>query len=94
MDRPRFAEHFVTAGFVTLVFDYRYFGASEGEPRCQLFPQARIEDYRNALTCVNLGNKLIDGHFKFYKQVNDDPEFAKNFLDWLFERYLGRSKKG
>ena len=36
---------------------------------------------------------MIDGHFKFYKQVNDDPEFAKNFLDWLFERYLGRSKK-
>jgi len=36
---------------------------------------------------------MIDGHFKFYKQVNDDPEFAKTFLDWLFERYLGRSKK-
>ncbi len=28
-----------------------------------------------------------------FKQVNDDPEFAKTFLDWLFERYLGRSKK-
>src|SRR5712692_7312220 len=37
---------------------------------------------------------MIDGHFKFYKQVNDDPEFAKTFLDWLFERYLGRSEKG
>jgi type I site-specific restriction-modification system R (restriction) subunit len=36
---------------------------------------------------------MIDGHFKFYKQVNDDPEFAKTFLDWLFERYLDRSKK-
>ena len=36
---------------------------------------------------------MIDGHFKFYKQVNDDPEFAKTFLDWLFERYLFRSKK-
>ncbi len=36
---------------------------------------------------------MIDGHFKFYKQVNDDPEFAKTFLDWLFERYLGRSEK-
>ena len=33
---------------------------------------------------------MIDGHFKFYKQVNDDPEFAKTFLDWLFERYVGR----
>jgi len=36
---------------------------------------------------------MIDGHFKFYKQVNDDPEFAKTLLDWLFERYLFRSKK-
>ena len=35
---------------------------------------------------------MIDGHFKFYKQVNDDPEFAKTFLDWLFERYLVRTK--
>jgi len=31
---------------------------------------------------------MIDGHFKFYKQVNDDPEFSKVLLDWLFERYL------
>jgi len=36
---------------------------------------------------------MIDGHFKFYKHVNDDPEFAKTFLDLLFERYLGKSKK-
>ena len=36
---------------------------------------------------------MIDGHFKFYKHVNDDPEFAKTFLDLLFERYLGRAKK-
>src|SRR5579883_1809426 len=54
MDMPRFAERFVAAGFVTLVFDYRYFGASEGEPRCQLFPQAQIEDYRNAITWLSL----------------------------------------
>jgi type I restriction enzyme R subunit len=37
---------------------------------------------------------MIDGHFKFYKHVNDDPEFAKTFLDLLFERYLGRARKG
>jgi hypothetical protein len=36
---------------------------------------------------------MIDGHFKFYKHVNDDPEFAKTFLDLLFERYLGRAMK-
>ena len=31
---------------------------------------------------------MIDGHFKFYKQVNDDPDFSKFLLDLLFERYL------
>jgi type I restriction enzyme, R subunit len=35
---------------------------------------------------------MIEGHFKFYKQVNDDPEFARFFLDWLFDRYLNRAK--
>ncbi len=35
---------------------------------------------------------MVDGHFKFYKQVNDDPAFAKTFLDWLFQRYLERTK--
>ncbi|MGI9060144.1 MAG: type I restriction endonuclease subunit R [Ktedonobacteraceae bacterium] len=36
---------------------------------------------------------MIDGHFKFYKQVTDDPEFAKTFLDLLFARYLARPEK-
>ncbi len=31
---------------------------------------------------------MIDGHFKFFKQVNDDPNFSKYLLDLLFERYL------
>ncbi len=34
--------------------------------------------------------ELIDTHFKFYKQINDDAKFAQFFLDWLFERYLKR----
>ena len=38
--------------------------------------------------------EMIDANFKFYKQVTDDPEFAKVFLDWLFERFRGTSKKG
>lgn len=32
---------------------------------------------------------MIDGHFKFYKQMTDDSEFAKTLLDLLFTRYLG-----
>ena len=48
-----FAERFAAAGFVTLVFDYRYFGESEGEPRSQLFPIEQVEDFRNAVTWVS-----------------------------------------
>ncbi len=33
---------------------------------------------------------MIETNFKFYKRITDDPEFAKFFLDWLFERF--RSK--
>src|SRR5258708_7248277 len=49
-----FAERFVAAGFVTLVFDYRYQGASEGEPRGRIIPAEQHEDYRNAITWVSL----------------------------------------
>lgn len=50
---PDFATRFVNAGFATLVFDYRYFGDSEGEPRSQNFPLELVEDYRNAITWVS-----------------------------------------
>jgi len=49
----RFAEQFVNAGFVTMVFDYRFLGGSEGEPRCQILWYEQIEDYRNAITWVS-----------------------------------------
>jgi len=48
-----FAEQFVNAGFVTMVFDYRFLGGSEGEPRCQILWYEQIEDYRNAITWVS-----------------------------------------
>ena len=31
--------------------------------------------------------KVIDTNFKFYRQINDDSEFVKFFLDWMFDRY-------
>jgi len=49
---PAYAARFAQAGFVTLVFDYRFFGESGGEPRCQLFPLEMVEDYRNAISWV------------------------------------------
>ncbi len=47
------AEKSASAGFVTLVFDFRHFGDSEGEPRSQLFPLEQVEDVRNAITWLS-----------------------------------------
>jgi type I restriction enzyme R subunit len=48
------------------------------------------ENFR--LTFDNVVNdvvqEMIDSNFKFYKQINDDFQFARTFFDWLFERYL------
>jgi uncharacterized protein len=51
---PQFAERFVNAGFAVLLFDYRFLGASEGTPRGQIFPAEQQEDYRNAITWMQL----------------------------------------
>lgn len=54
----KFANNFAEAGFVVLVFDYRYFGASEGEPRGQIFYFEQQQDYRNAITWLSLQNEV------------------------------------
>jgi hypothetical protein len=51
---PDYAERFCGAGFVVLVFDYRFLGESEGQPRGQILPEEQIEDYRNALSWLSL----------------------------------------
>jgi fermentation-respiration switch protein FrsA (DUF1100 family) len=49
-----YAEAFRKAGFVAVLFDYRFQGESEGEPRGQIFPWEQIEDFRNAITFTQL----------------------------------------
>lgn len=53
-----FADRFAQAGFVVLVFDYRFLGASEGEPRGQIFPTEQLEDYRNAITWTQIQKEV------------------------------------
>ncbi len=48
-----FAERFAAAGCVALLFDFRCLGASEGEPRGQVFPLEQAEDYRSALSWLS-----------------------------------------
>lgn len=49
-----YAQAFARAGFIAIVFDYRYQGESEGEPRGQIFPWEQIEDFRNAITFAQM----------------------------------------
>ncbi len=45
-----YAQAFSEAGFAAIVFDYRFQGESEGEPRGRIFPWEQIEDFRNAIS--------------------------------------------
>lgn len=45
-----YAEHFVQAGLAALVFDYRHFGASEGEPRQLLDIKQQLADWAAAVS--------------------------------------------
>lgn len=49
MRLPAFAERFCAEGYACLVFDYRYFGASEGEPRQLLDIRRQHEDWAAAI---------------------------------------------
>jgi hypothetical protein len=51
---PGYAERFAKAGFVALVFDYRFWGESEGEPRNQIIPFDMHQDIRNAITWLQM----------------------------------------
>lgn len=46
---PAYAERFRDAGFVVVVFDYRHFGASDGQPRQLLDIGRQLDDWRSAL---------------------------------------------
>ena len=48
--QPSFAKEFNDRGMAALVFDYRYLGGSEGEPRQRINPWDQIEDYKNAIS--------------------------------------------
>ncbi|WP_183100885.1 alpha/beta hydrolase [Nocardioides pelophilus] len=47
-----YAERFVAAGYSCLVFDYRHFGASSGEPRQLLDVRKQLEDWAAAVSYV------------------------------------------
>ena len=54
---PQVAERLSNEGYVTLRFDYRGFGESEG-PRHRLIPLEQIEDIRNGLTYLGTRDEV------------------------------------
>ena len=54
---PEVASRLSAEGYVTLRFDYRGFGESEG-PRYRLIPLEQIEDIRNGLTCLSVRDEV------------------------------------
>lgn len=63
---PPHAERMVSAGYLTLNFDYRYFGESTGEPRCRLLPPMQVEDTRAAIDFVSTWPQVRTGAIGLY----------------------------
>lgn len=55
-----FAERFCAAGYACLVFDYRHFGDSEGEPRQLLDVKKQLQDWKAAVAYARACSQ-VDG---------------------------------
>jgi fermentation-respiration switch protein FrsA (DUF1100 family) len=49
---PEYAERFARRGLAVLLFDYRTFGGSEGEPRQWVSPSRHCADWQSAVDYV------------------------------------------
>jgi uncharacterized protein len=47
-----YAERYAAAGLHAVAFDYRHFGASDGQPRQLLSVRKQLEDYAAAISCA------------------------------------------
>lgn len=46
---PEYAERFAAAGLAVLLFDYRHFGGSDGQPRCLISHHRQLTDWQAAV---------------------------------------------
>lgn len=53
-----FAQRFVARGLAVLVFDYRHFGGSTGDPRYLVSPSRQLKDFQAALAFVRSDARL------------------------------------
>lgn len=61
-----YAERFQREGWNVLVFDYRFLGSSEGEPRGQVIPHLQHEDIRAALSFVSAQPGVDPSHIALW----------------------------
>lgn len=83
-----YAEAFVEAGYHALVFDYRHFGDSEGEPRLILDIRKQHQDWRAAIRFAKSlpgvdshqialwGTSFSGGHVLEIAATDQDPDIA------------------
>ena len=55
-----YAQKLAENGFITLAFDFRNFGESEGEPRFYESPQLKVEDIKNAVSYLEKMHEVDD----------------------------------
>ncbi|MBD3924222.1 alpha/beta hydrolase [Nocardioides cavernae] len=58
--QPTYAAALAAQGIAALIFDYRNFGGSQGEPRQHIDPAQQLADYRNAIDFVEARDE-VDG---------------------------------
>lgn len=61
-----YAEKFAAAGFAVLVFDYRHFGQSDGEPRQLIDISQQLEDWRAAINFVRHHSSIDAGRIALW----------------------------
>jgi uncharacterized protein len=60
MGLAQYAERFVANGYACMVFDYRHFGGSDGQPRHLLSPRKQLQDWTAAIAFAR-GLDEVDG---------------------------------
>ena len=79
-----YAVRYQEAGFFSLVFDYRHFGESDGEPRQLIWIPYQLEDYAAAIKYARSLEEIDPEKIALWgtsmRSVSDQLEFFKKHL--------------